>query len=72
MVSAWTSVLINDNQLTIVCTGREFHFLVMHIIDDMYVVDEFDAFVLPDSGTCLSEIENVIKSVKKFKVSSFG
>ncbi|CAG8853082.1 3028_t:CDS:2, partial [Gigaspora margarita] len=30
--------------------GREFHLLSMHFIDDMYIVDEFDAFVIPDSG----------------------
>ncbi|CAJ0746740.1 13747_t:CDS:2 [Entrophospora sp. SA101] len=34
----------------------------------MYIVDKYDVFVLPDSAMCLLQIENVIKSVKKFKI----
>ncbi len=43
----------------------------MHLVDEMYIVDEYDAFVIPDSGVGLLQIGNVIEIVKKFKVSSF-
>jgi hypothetical protein len=48
--------------------GCEYHFLSMHLINNMYVVDEHDAFVLPNSYVCFSEIGNVVKVIKKFKV----
>ncbi|CAJ0826613.1 2230_t:CDS:2 [Entrophospora sp. SA101] len=47
--------------------GCEFHFLSMHLIGDMYVVDEYDAFVIPDSGLNLLHIGDIVKIVKKFK-----
>nr|CAG8433251.1 9552_t:CDS:10 [Entrophospora candida] len=50
--------------------GREFRFLSMHLIGDMYVVDEYDAFVIPDSGLNLLHVGDIVKIVKKFKVSS--
>ncbi|CAJ0649239.1 7669_t:CDS:2 [Entrophospora sp. SA101] len=48
--------------------GCEFHFLSMHLIGDMYVVDEYDAFVIPDSGLNLLHIGDIVKIVKKFKI----
>ncbi|RHZ78182.1 hypothetical protein Glove_166g132 [Diversispora epigaea] len=48
--------------------GREFHFLSMHFIDDMYIVDEFDAFIIPVSGVDFSQIGNIVEIVKKFKI----
>jgi hypothetical protein len=48
--------------------GREFHFLSMHLIGDMYVVDEYDAFVIPDSGLNLLHLGDIVKIVKKFKI----
>ncbi|CAG8833586.1 21510_t:CDS:2, partial [Racocetra persica] len=53
---------------SILVFGREFHFLSMHFIDDMYIVDEFDAFVIPDSGMNFSQIGIIIEIVKKFKI----
>ncbi|CAB4415282.1 unnamed protein product [Rhizophagus irregularis] len=61
----------NTSQLqsfTILVFGREYHFLSMHLVDEMYIVDEYDAFVIPDSGVGLLQIGNVIEIVKKFKV----
>ena len=43
----------------------------MRLIENMYIVDEYDAFVLPNPSLCFSQIENIVKVVKKFKVSSF-
>nr|CAG8632891.1 13115_t:CDS:2 [Entrophospora candida] len=48
--------------------GCEFHFLSMHLIGDMYVVDKYDAFVIPDSGLNLLHIGDIVKIVKKFKI----
>ncbi|CAG8661780.1 9348_t:CDS:10 [Funneliformis mosseae] len=48
--------------------GREYHLLSMHLVDEMYIVDEYDAFVVPDSGVDLLQIGKVIEIVKKFKV----
>ena len=42
----------------------------MYLIDNMYVADEYDAFVIPDSGLNLLHIGDIVKIVKKFKVSS--
>ncbi|RIB23582.1 hypothetical protein C2G38_2072407 [Gigaspora rosea] len=53
---------------SILVFGREFHFLSMHFIDDMYIVDEFDAFVIPDSGMNFSQIGIIIEIIKKFKI----
>ncbi|CAH1760777.1 10606_t:CDS:2, partial [Entrophospora sp. SA101] len=43
-------------------------FLSMHLIGDMYVVDEYDAFVIPDSGLNLLHVGDIVKIVKKFKI----
>lgn len=43
----------------------------MHLVEDIYIVDEYNAFVIPDSGMSLSQIRNIIEVVKKFKVSYF-
>ncbi|PKK58684.1 hypothetical protein RhiirC2_857669, partial [Rhizophagus irregularis] len=61
----------NTSQLqsfAILVFGREYHFLSTHLVDEMYIVDEYDAFVIPDSGVDLLQIGNVIEIVKKFKV----
>ncbi|CAG8734541.1 9533_t:CDS:2, partial [Dentiscutata heterogama] len=46
---------------------REFHFLSMHFIDDMYIVDEFDAFVIPDSGMNFLQIGIIIEIIRLIK-----
>ncbi|RIA89223.1 hypothetical protein C1645_738812 [Glomus cerebriforme] len=33
----------------------------------MYVVDKYDAFILPNSSVCFSEIGNAVEVIKKFK-----
>ncbi|CAG8573821.1 11675_t:CDS:10, partial [Diversispora eburnea] len=38
------------------------------VFDNMYIVDEFDAFVIPVSGVDFSQIENIVEIVKKFKI----
>ncbi|CAG8530214.1 8051_t:CDS:10 [Funneliformis caledonium] len=48
--------------------GREYHLLSMHLVDEMYIVDEYDAFIIPDSCVDLLQIGNAIEIVKKFKV----
>ncbi|RIA90132.1 hypothetical protein C1645_823764 [Glomus cerebriforme] len=48
--------------------GREFHFLCMRLIENMYIIDEYDAFVLPDSSLYFLQIKNIVKVVKKFKI----
>ncbi|CAG8775838.1 16488_t:CDS:2, partial [Funneliformis caledonium] len=48
--------------------GREYHLLSMHLVDEMYIVDEYDAFIIPDSCMDLLQIGNAIEIVKKFKV----
>ncbi|RHZ81502.1 hypothetical protein Glove_120g6 [Diversispora epigaea] len=53
---------------SILVFGRKFHFLSMHFIDGMYIVDEFDAFVIPDSGMNFSQIGIIIEIIKKFKI----
>ncbi|CAG8647554.1 10977_t:CDS:2, partial [Paraglomus occultum] len=53
---------------SILVFGREFHILSMHFIDGMYIVDEFDAFVIPDSGMDFLQIEIIVELVKKFKI----
>ncbi|KAF0416258.1 hypothetical protein F8M41_007490 [Gigaspora margarita] len=50
--NAFTMAISDKNDdLEKLLKGREFHLLSMHFIDDMYIVDEFDAFVIPDSDT---------------------
>ncbi|CAG8654726.1 4377_t:CDS:10 [Funneliformis caledonium] len=53
---------------SILVYGCEYHFLSMHLINNMYVVDEFDAFILPNSSVCFSEIGNAVEVIKKFKL----
>ncbi|CAG8710152.1 11418_t:CDS:2, partial [Racocetra persica] len=48
--------------------GREFHFLCMRLINNVYMVDEYNIFVLPDSGSCFLQIEKIVEIVKKFKM----
>ncbi|CAB4382069.1 unnamed protein product [Rhizophagus irregularis] len=58
----------NLQSFSILVYGREFHFLSMHLVDTMYIIDEYSAFVIPDSGMSLSQVGNIIKIVKKFKI----
>jgi len=61
----------NTSQLqsfAILVFGREYHLLSMHLVDEMYIIDEYDAFIIPDSGVDLLQIGNAIEIVKKFKV----
>ncbi|PKC09165.1 hypothetical protein RhiirA5_475117 [Rhizophagus irregularis] len=49
------NALINDNSfknddLIKLLKECEYHFLSMHLINNMYVVDEYDAFILPNSS----------------------
>ncbi|PKY23314.1 hypothetical protein RhiirB3_505554 [Rhizophagus irregularis] len=66
------NALINDNSfknddLIKLLKGCEYHFLSMHLINNMYVVDEYNAFILPNSSVCFSEIGNAVEVIKKFK-----
>ncbi|CAI2193073.1 15550_t:CDS:10, partial [Funneliformis geosporum] len=61
----------NTSQLqsfAILVFGREYHLLSMHLVDEMYIVDEYDTFIIPDSDVDLLQIGNVIEIVKKFKI----
>ncbi|CAG8655823.1 14395_t:CDS:10, partial [Funneliformis mosseae] len=51
-------------QIAIICCVS----VCMHLIGDIYIVDEYDTFVIPDSGLNLLHIGNIVKIVKKFKV----
>ncbi|CAG8615459.1 14170_t:CDS:2 [Cetraspora pellucida] len=67
--NAFTMAISDKNDdLEKLLKGREFYFLSMHFIDDMYIVDEFDAFVIPDSGMNFSQIGIIIEIIKKFKI----
>ncbi|PKY60649.1 hypothetical protein RhiirA4_431278 [Rhizophagus irregularis] len=44
----------NLQSFSILVYGHEFHFLSMHLVNTMYIIDEYSAFVIPDSGMSLS------------------
>ncbi|CAI2169216.1 13246_t:CDS:10 [Funneliformis geosporum] len=65
---AYSKNASNLQSFSILVYGCEYHFLSMHLINNMYVVDEYDAFILPNSSVCFSEIGNVVEVIKKFKL----
>ncbi|GES92101.1 hypothetical protein GLOIN_2v1481233 [Rhizophagus clarus] len=58
---AYSKDTSNLQSFSILVYGCEFHFLSMHLINNMYVVNEYDAFILPNSSVCFSEIGNVVE-----------
>ncbi|CAG8643835.1 7205_t:CDS:10, partial [Acaulospora morrowiae] len=42
--------------------GREYYLLCMRLIEDMYIMDEYDTFTLPSSNFDFSEIESIVKA----------
>ncbi|GBC18909.1 uncharacterized protein OCT59_015244 [Rhizophagus irregularis] len=65
---AYSKDTSNLQSFSILVYGCEYHFLSMHLINNMYVVDEYNAFILPNSSVCFSEIGNAVEVIKKFKL----
>ncbi|CAB5128613.1 unnamed protein product [Rhizophagus irregularis] len=65
---AYSKDTSNLQSFSILVYECEYHFLSMHLINNMYVVDEYNAFILPNSSVCFSEIGNAVEVIKKFKL----
>ncbi|CAB4386695.1 unnamed protein product [Rhizophagus irregularis] len=65
---AYSNDTSNLQSFSILVYGCEYHFLSMHLINNMYVVDEYNAFISPNSSVCFSEIGNAVEVIKKFKL----
>ncbi|CAB4473412.1 unnamed protein product [Rhizophagus irregularis] len=63
---AYSKDTSNLQSFSILVYGCEYHFLSMHLINNMYVVDEYDAFILPNSSLrMIMYYHNLIKSPRK-------
>ncbi|CAG8531076.1 9696_t:CDS:2, partial [Paraglomus occultum] len=48
--------------------GKNFNFLSMHCINNMFVVKNYDDFILPTTNECLMRIPKIIEMIVKFKI----
>jgi hypothetical protein len=48
--------------------GKTFCFYSMHYVDNLYLVDQFEGFTIPDYSGQLTELLNIIEIMFTFKV----
>ena len=52
----------------IIILEKEFFMYSMHLVDGIYIVDQFDGFTIPDTSLDLENLSDIIQSMIKFKV----